>query len=371
MAAVTAPVPTGAHPGTARARHVALFATATAALAACGGGGSAPTAAAALAGLDGAGTLDGARLPDGAVALPADASAAAAVPVGGGAGVHAALCAAARFRSALRSNGPTDALDLPKLATALELAGFEVVRHLAGSTEATAPLGDQPWVAGSDTLHDTVFAFANGTLVAASRCPLDRLGQVRRLDLALAQAVQVWAQVASADWKVAAARWSLPTAIYGEHPGAYQRRYLPDTADLNKAQQGTLSLSAAAPAVFALYGQTDAPSAAGDVITLDALEIGTTKVAGPAKHAVQGPVALAWSLGTLPAGESSWAVKLLVADAGLEWKVGSYRGFVDALLPNGKGALAWTVQGALPGPARVERDVAELGLPGSVTGSAP
>jgi hypothetical protein len=121
-------------------------------------------------------------------------------------------------------------------------------------------------------------------------------------------------------------------------------------------------------AVFALYGQTDAPSAQGDVITLDSLTVAGKSVAAAQKHTVQGPVVLAWSLlPTLQAGEQEWGLKMLIADAGLEWKIGQYRAFVEVLQPDPKAAFGLTVQGALPGMVKTAREMDEIKLPGAVT----
>jgi hypothetical protein len=91
-------------------------------------------------------------------------------------------------------------------------------------------------------------------------------------------------------------------------------------------------------------------------------------VASAQKHTVQGPVVLAWSLlPALQAGEQEWSLKLLIADAGLEWKTGQYRAFVEVLQPDPKAAFSLTVQGALPGLARTAREMDELKLPGDVT----
>jgi hypothetical protein len=289
---------------------------------------------------------------------------------GTGVGVHPVVCDHARFRSAVVSAGPADAVPLSAYATALQLSGYEPVLHTdGGPTPPDSKLGQRKYAAGRDSFGDVVLLFETGELVVASRCALDKLGQVRRLDQGLAAAVQVWAQVTKQDWQAAMARWVVPASYHADAPVGYSRRYLPETVDLQKALAGTLSLShTPVQAVFALYGQTDAPSTQGDVITLDSLMVAGKLVASAQKHTVQGPVVLAWSLlPALQAGEQEWSLKLLIADAGLEWKTGQYRAFVEVLQPDPKAAFSLTVQGALPGLARTAREMDELKLPGDVT----
>lgn len=68
--------------------------------------------------------------------------------------------------------------------------------------------------------------------LVASACPLGSLGQVHRLDEALARALRAMASVTVESGAVLTLRWAWPTAIYGEG-GRYWRQALGEGLDLN------------------------------------------------------------------------------------------------------------------------------------------
>jgi len=246
---------------------------------------------------------------------------------------------------------------------------------VASDASSDAPAGDAGpalppvptvYTAGADALGDVVVLLEDGSLWVASACELDAFAQVRRLDFALAEASRVLAQVTGEDYKVETARWARPTAWYGAKAGTFRRQYLGDGVPFNKSLTGTIAMAASPDDVaFGLYGHADTPSQVGDVVGVDTLVVGGTKIAGAEKVTVTGRAALAWGLVPhVGKGETPWTVNVFIADASLDWSVGVYFPFVDALFPAGaQGSLAVSLQGSLPGQTRVSKAIADIALP--------
>lgn len=245
--------------------------------------------------------------------------------------------------------------------------------HDAAVDAGPKPVGEpRVYTAGLDLRSDAVFLLASGDLLVASACPLDRLGQVRRLDFALAAAARLLTAVDHpGDWKQETERWTRPEAFYGAKAGTYWRQYLGDATDLQKPLQGTISLAAAPVGLaFGIYGHADAPSKVGDIVRMNDLTVAGKKLAVGETWPVHDVAALVWDLAAaVAAGELPFTADLLVADASVEWNVGVYRGFFEALFANGTAGLGVSMQGALPGVLRVSRAVSELDLPAAPTGT--
>lgn len=244
----------------------------------------------------------------------------------------------------------------------------------AAADAGSPPLKGDPrvYAAGLDLRSDAVFLMASGELLVASACPLDRLGQVRRLDYALAAAARILTAVDHpGDWKLETQRWTRPDAFYGNPAGTYVRHYLGDATDLQKPLQGAISLAATPLGLaFGIYGHADAPSKVGDVVRMNLLTVAGKKLATGETWPVHDVAALVWDLAdAVAAGELPFTADLLVADASVEWNVGMYRSFFEALFAKPGAGMGVSLQGALPGTLRVSRDVKELDLPAAPTGT--
>lgn len=237
-----------------------------------------------------------------------------------------------------------------------------------GSGEPVWP-GEDVWgeyVVMVSPLGDVTYLLSNGDMVVASACPMESLGQVRRLDFALANAIQVLSKVQGTDYAEETRRWAMPTAYYSDRAGTYWREYFNESLDLNKVQSGVLSCSTTPnAAAFGVYGHADTPSIVGDVIGVESLVVGGVTIAEDQKQTSNGEVALVWNLMPhIGAGEVAWSVDMLVSDASVGFNVGKYYPFIDALFPSDKqAALIVNIQGTLPGPNRTSRAIAELTLP--------
>ncbi|NUN13196.1 MAG: hypothetical protein HUU55_06120 [Myxococcales bacterium] len=215
-------------------------------------------------------------------------------------------------------------------------------------------------------LGDVTYLLSNGDMVVASACPLDSLGQIRRLDFALAKAVQVLSKVQGTDYAEETRRWAVPTAYYGDTAGGYWREYFNESLDLNKVQSGVLSCSTTPLAgAFGIYGRADSPSLVGDVIGVESLTVGGITIVQDQKQTSSGEVAMVWNLMPhIGAGEVTWSVDLLVSDASVGFNVGKYYPFIDVLFSSEKqAALIVNIQGTLPGANRTSRAISELTLP--------
>lgn len=319
-------------------------------------------------------------------------------PTGQGAGtLNVTQCdPKAGWRSAVRSaTGVTDAKVLASYALALKAAGYHALYHGgadagtadagaepdAGATDDAAgadtaqagpPADDRVYVAGMDPRNDGVFLLPTGDLLVTSACPLDRLGQVRRLDFALAAAARVLTAIDHpGDWHLETDRWTRPAMFYGARAGQYWRQYLSDSTDLQKPLQGTLALAARPDALaFGLYGHADVPSSVGDVVRMNALTVGGKKLAVGETWPVHDVASVVWDLAAvLGVGDVPFTADLLVADASVEWNVGVYRVFFEALFPDGPAGLGVATQGPLPGALRISHAITELDLPAAPTRS--
>lgn len=235
-----------------------------------------------------------------------------------------------------------------------------------GSDPTPVDAETRVFVIATDPRQDAVILMENGDLFVASACPLDRLGQARRLDFGLAQAVQTLTKIDHpGEWKLETQRWARPDAFYTATAGLYWRQYVHDAVDLQKPLQGTISL-ASAPLGLALgvYGHVDLPSAVGDVVRMNSLTVAGKKLASGETWPIGGLASLVWDLAkAMAAGELPFRAELLVADASVEWNVGIYHVFFEALFGKGDQGLGVSTQGALPGQLRVSKPIAEAKLP--------
>jgi hypothetical protein len=281
------------------------------------------------------------------------------------------------YRSVVLVAAAADPALLPAYAAALKAAGYQAAywdpaAAAAVDPSAPPPVPAQPFAGGINPLGDRVFLLANGDLAVASYCTLDDLGQVRRLDYALAAASQVLASLQTQlDYVAVTRRWAQPTAWYTQRAGQYWRQYLPESIDLNQQQTGQFTFSSAPiGAGFGLYGHADIPSKNGDMVGIDTLTVDGKSATVKTKITSTAQVALAWDM--LPfvgAGEHDWTARLFVADASIEWKIGFYLAFFEALYPSeAKGpTFSVTQQGSLPGTVKVSRALTEIDLPATIT----
>lgn len=304
-----------------------------------------------------AATPDGGSTGDADAGSSAPADAAAAAEDGqGAADAGASDDALSDAGSAGDPSGDAGAVPGADAATAVD----------AGGDPSAVAADPRRFVIATDPRQDAVILMENGDLFVSSACAIDRLGQVRRLDAALAQAAQLVTHLDHpGDWKLETQRWARPDAFYTAAAGQYWRQYLHDAVDLQKPLQGTISL-AAAPLGLALgvYGHADVPSAVGDVVRLNALKVAGLQLAAGETWPVSGMASLVWDLAkAMAAGELAFRADLLVADAAVEWKVGVYHVFFEALFGKGGQGLGVSTQGALPGQLRVSKAIAEAQLP--------
>ncbi len=240
--------------------------------------------------------------------------------------------------------------------------------------EDVAPLVPEPpdhYVIGRDARHDAVLLLENGDLVVASHCPLDRLGQMRRLDYGLATAARLVTLLDHpGDYQLETSRWARPDGIYAERAGFYWRQYV--DADLSRPIVGTLSLASKPESLaFGLFGHANVPSTVGDVVHVQKFTLDEKTLAGAHTWQVHDTAALLWDLAEgIAAGELPFVLDILVSDASVKAQVGVYHAFFEALFPEGKKdalGLGASAQGALPGTLKVSRGMWELDLPSSAT----
>jgi hypothetical protein len=263
-----------------------------------------------------------------------------------------------------------DAAGVPRLPDSSESDGLKSDAGESDTEQADIAgpsIPTEPPVA-VDLRRDAVFLRDNGDLIVASYCPLDRLGQMRRLDYGLATAARMLTALDKpGDYKTETLRWARPDGIYADQAGLYWRQYI--DADLTHPLLGTLSLAAKPEALaFGLFGHADVPSQVGDVVRVLTFELGGVKVQGAHTWQITDVAALLWDA-TVAAqvGEVPFTMDLLVADASVSMHVGAYHAFFEALFPHGTPGLGVSVQGALPGAIRTTRAITELGLPAAAT----
>ena len=296
----------------------------------------------------------------------------------GGFWTNPALCdPALGLRSALRA-GPLVVGVPAAIAEADAVADALVVAGYAGVTR-TDDLGLVGGVAAADARGDLVIWPGDGGLVVASSCELDSLGQVHRLDDALLaftgavaavenQAITVAAKLPLPSHAAQTLRWARPAGVYGDVSGRYWRHYVGDGLDRNPPTSGALAMGAASGAVgFAVAGASDPGGDVGDVVGVESLTIDGVVVAEQDKRVVRGAATLRWQVvAGLGIGEHSVDLDLIVADASLRWKTGTWTAYVEALFDK-DGSLTLSLQGAGAGTLRVSRAISELDLPSALT----
>lgn len=299
--------------------------------------------------------------PDAAASDAADGSAG-----GGGFHINPSLCAAeAGLRSAIRSVPPTAA---PLQLDRDEVAGLMLAEGYAGVTR-TDDLGLNAGVAGRDERGDWAIVERTGALTVASSCAVAGLGQVHRLDEALARLANLVAPLTGESPVVVTRRWTWPTAVYEGGGGRYWRQAAGEGLDLNAPTDGALGIGAPAALGFVLAGASDPGTDAGDVVGIDELAVAGATVVEQDKRVVRGAAALRWPMPALePGDEVTVRVDLTVADATLRWKVGAWLPYVEALFGSADGAgLSFSLQGSLPGAVKVSQPVSAAGLPAAIT----
>ena len=296
-------------------------------------------------------------------AAPAASPASSPTDSGGQFAPNPEICAPSHgLRSALRTRG-TAATQQPldQVEAALALAGYVAVTR-------TDDLGLPAAIAAVDERGDLVVVTAGGDLAVASSCALDGLGQVHRLDDALARLATATRGTTAATHTLATRAWVLPVGIFGA--GRYWRQALPAGLDLNAATDGTLAVTADAQLGFVFAGASHPDGAEGDVVGVQSLSLDGQSLIADDTRIVQGPAALRWQLPDQVAGSASVALQLLVTDASLRWQVGTWVPYVEAYFPGDSQdapSLAFTVQGGLPGVIRVARAMTEVDLPAALT----
>jgi len=215
-------------------------------------------------------------------------------------------------------------------------------------------------------LSDLIFVSEDGVMGVASWCAAHNLGQIRRLDYTLADAVNMWAELNGWDFAAETKKWVDPVAYYTTVAGTYQRSYANDSLDLNESHAGQLSLGGQPTmAGFALYGHADAPSSVGDVVGMDLLQVNQSVIAENDTVTATAQVVRLWDIGDFVGeGENSVVVDPFVQDASINFVVGVYTLFADAVFPDKvSGSLVLTLQGAPPGELVVSKGIDSLMLP--------
>ncbi|MBM4354913.1 MAG: hypothetical protein FJ109_14185 [Deltaproteobacteria bacterium] len=222
------------------------------------------------------------------------------------------------------------------------------------------------YVVALTPLSDLIFVSEEGVLGVASWCAASNLGQIRRLDYTLADAVSMWAGLAGWDFAAETKKWIRPVAYYTAVAGTYQRSYANDSLDLNESHPGQLSLGGQpSMAGIALYGHADSPSPVGDVVGVDLLQVNQTVIAENDTVTATAQVVRLWDIGDFVGeGENSVVVDPFVQDASINFVVGMYVLFADAVFPDKvSGSLVLTLQGAPPGELFVSKGIESLSLP--------
>ncbi len=215
-------------------------------------------------------------------------------------------------------------------------------------------------------LSDLIFVLADGTIGVVSWCPAHSLGQIRRLDYALADAVRLFGEIAAYDYATETEKWTMPVAYYTAKAGSYQRSYMNDSLTIADRHEGQVSITGKPiMAGFALFGHADAPSQNGDVVGMDLLQVGQKVLAENDTVTLTGQVVQLWDF-TAMAGEGEIVVVVdaFVSDAHINGLVGVYRIFADAVFPDSiNGSLVLNLQGSPPGKLVVSKDIVDIVLP--------
>jgi len=235
--------------------------------------------------------------------------------------------------------------------------------------EITEPGGWQggQYVVALTPSGDVLFAAENGILGVASWCPAENLGQVRRLDYGLADAVILWSSLVGWDYVAETKNWVFPDAIYTQAAGGYHRTYMNQSLSLPETHAGQLSVSGLPEmAGFGLFGHADAPSPQGDQVGVELLQVGLTVLVESYTEIVHEQATLVWDA-TPHVGEGDNPVTVDLMLASEKWEsleTGFYTFFADAVFPaNLNGSLVLSLQGAPPGKLLVSKDIDELEMP--------
>jgi hypothetical protein len=220
-----------------------------------------------------------------------------------------------------------------------------------------------PYVIARTPLADMIYVTSEGVLGVVSWCPVQTLGQIRRLDYALADAFRLWGDVAVFDYTAETEGWTRPMAYYTKVEGTFQRSYMSDSLEADDPHEGVISISGKpVMAAIALYGHADVPSQAGDLVGMDMLQVGQKVIAEADVDISTGQASFMWNI-TPFAGEGELPVVIdaAVRDPGLEWEVGLYSIFADAVFPESvHGSFVMNLQGAPPGKLLRSKLLADL-----------
>lgn len=222
------------------------------------------------------------------------------------------------------------------------------------------------YVIARTPLSDLIYVLESGVIGVASWCPAHSLGQIRRLDYTLADAIRIWGQSAGYDYTKETKGWAMPVSYYTTVAGTYQRSYMNDSLDMNEPHSGQLSISGLPLMTgFALYGHADSPSQVGDVVGVDMLQIGQTVIAENDTVTVSGQVVRLWDITQLAGeGENPIIVDPFVSDASINWQVGVYYFFADAIFPESvHGSFVLNLQGSPPGKLLLSKTTDGLVVP--------
>lgn len=215
-------------------------------------------------------------------------------------------------------------------------------------------------------LSDLIFVLADGTLGVVSWCPANSLGQMRRLDYALGDAVRMFGDIAAYDYATETDKWIMPVAYYTATAGTYQRSYMNESLSIDERHDGQVSISGnPIMAGFVLYGHADTPSQVGDVVGVDLLQVGQKVLAENDTVTVTGQVVRLWDFTPLAGdGEIPVIVDAFVSDESINWQVGVYRFFADVVFPASiSGSFVLNLQGSPPGKLVVSKAIDGMLLP--------
>ncbi len=256
------------------------------------------------------------------------------------------------------SFAPEDVYMMPDISWPVEEIVEEVV-------EAPVWTGGEYLIARTP-LSDLIFVLADGTIGVVSWCPANSLGQMRRLDYTLADAIRLFGDVAAYDYATETDKWTMPVAYYTGSAGSYQRSYMNESLTIDERHDGQVSITGKPlMAGFALYGHADSPSQVGDVVGMDLLQVGQKVLAENDTVTVTGQVVRLWDFSPLAGeGEISVVVDAFVSDESINWEVGVYRFFADVVFPESvSGSFILNLQGSPPGKLVVSKDIDSMVLP--------
>ena len=220
-----------------------------------------------------------------------------------------------------------------------------------------------PYVIARTPLADMIYVTSEGTMGVVSWCPAQTLGQIRRLDYALADAFRLWGDVAVFDYTAETEGWTRPMAYYTKVEGTFQRSYMSDSLEADDPHEGVISISGKpVMAAIALYGHADVPSQAGDLVGMDMLQVGQKVIAEADVDISTGQASFMWNITPLAGeGELPVVIDAAVRDPGLEWEVGVYSIFADAVFPESvHGSFVMNLQGAPPGKLLRSKPLVDL-----------